>query len=146
MCLYPKLIKNKRYLPNKKNGGVPPTCPDERLLYVTAACGKCMECRQQKQRQWLVRMSEELRQNPNAYFITLTIDDENYTNLANICDSDNDNEIATKAIRLTLERIRKKTGKSIKHWFITEKGHEKTERLHLHGIVWGLGNGEKQIS
>ena len=22
-------------------------------------------------------------------------------------------------------------------------GHEKTERLHLHGIVWGLGNGEK---
>ena len=22
------------------------------------------------------------------------------------------------------------------------KGHEKTERLHLHGIVWGLGNGK----
>ena len=38
-----------------------------------------------------------------------------------------------------LERIRKKTGKSIKHWFITEKGHEKTERIHLHGIVWGIG-------
>ena len=29
--------------------------------------------------------------------------------------------------------------KSIKHWFITELGHEKTERLHLHGIVWGIG-------
>ena len=85
MCLYPKLIRNRRYLPNKKNGGVPPVCPDERLLYVTAACGKCMECRKQKQRQWVVRMSEELRQNPNAYFMTLTIDDENYTNLANIC-------------------------------------------------------------
>ena len=50
-----------------------------------------------------------------------------------------DNDIATKAIRLMLERIRKKTGKSIKHWFITELGHEKTERLHLHGIVWGIG-------
>lgn len=139
MCLYPKLIRNRKYLPNKKNGGVPPVCPDERLLYVTAACGKCLECRQQKQRQWLVRMSEELRQNPNAYFITLTIDDENYSELANICNSENDNEIATKAIRLMLERIRKKTGKSIKHWFITEKGHEKTERIHLHGIVWGIG-------
>lgn len=34
---------------------------------------------------------------------------------------------------------RKQTGKSIKHWFITELGHEKTERLHLHGIVWGIG-------
>ena len=64
---------------------------------------------------------------------------------SNICDSDNDNEIATKAIRLTLERIRKKTGKSIKHWFITEKGHEKTVRLHLHGIVWGIGT-DKLIS
>ena len=45
--------------------------------------------------------------------------------------------------RLCLERVRKQTGKSIKHWFITELGHVKTERLHLHGIVWGLGNGEK---
>ena len=41
MCLYPKLIPNKRYLPTKKNGGVPPVCPDERLRYVTAACGYC---------------------------------------------------------------------------------------------------------
>ena len=78
MCLYPKLIRNKRYLPNKKNGGVPPVCPDERLLYVTAACGKC---RKQKQRQWVVRMSEENRQTPNAYFLTLTIDDKSYKEL-----------------------------------------------------------------
>lgn len=139
MCLYPKLIKNRRYIPNKKNNGRPPVCPDERLLYVTAACGKCMECRQQKQRQWLVRMSEELRQNPNAYFMTLTIDDQNYAELSNMCKSKDNNEIATKALRLMLERIRKKTGKSVKHWFITELGHEKTERLHLHGIVWGIG-------
>ena len=33
------------------------------------------------------------------------------------------NEIATKAIRLCLERVRKLTGKSVKHWFITELGH-----------------------
>ena len=64
-----------------------------------------MECRQQKQRQWLVRMSEELRQNPNAYFITLTIDDQNYAELSNICKSKDNNEIATKALRLMLERI-----------------------------------------
>lgn len=140
MCLYPKLIKNRRYVPNKKNGGVPPQCPDERLLYVTAACGKCMECRKQNQRQWLVRMSEELRQEPNAYFITLTIDDESYSNISNTYNITDNNEIATKAIRLCLERIRKQTKKSIKHWFITELGHENTERLHLHGIVWGIGS------
>ena len=100
MCLYPKLIPNKRYLSTKKNGGVPPQCPDERLRYVTAACGKCMECRQQKQRQWLVRMSEELRQEPNAYFITLTIDDKSYSELSNTYNITDNNEIATKAIRL----------------------------------------------
>ena len=51
----------------------------------------------------------------------------------------NENAIAKLALRRCLERIRKQTGKSIKHWFITELGHEKTERLHLHGIVWGIG-------
>ena len=38
-----------------------------------------------------------------------------------------------------LERIRKKTKKSVKHWFITELG-ENTGRIHLHGICWGNPN------
>ena len=104
MCLYPKLIKNRRYVPNKKNGGVPPQCPDERLRYVTAACGKCMECRQQKQRQWLVRMSEELRQEPNAYFITLTIDDKSYSELSNTLEY-RDWETDRKSTRLNSSHI-----------------------------------------
>ena len=61
MCLYPKLILNKRYTPTKKNKGVIPPCPDERLKYVTAACGECYECRKQKQRAWVTRMTEELK-------------------------------------------------------------------------------------
>ena len=148
MCLYPKLIKNRRYVPNKKNGGVPPQCPDERLRYVTAACGKCMECRKQKQRQWLVRMNEELRQEPNAYFITLTIDDKSYSELSNTYNITGNNEIATKAIRLCLERIRKQTGKSIKHWFITELGHDMkiTSAWNSMGLgEWKEGNGQLDI-
>ena len=69
-------------------------------------------------------MQEELRENPNAYFMTLTIDDKSYKELKKKSDDKTDNGIATKAIRLMLERIRKKTGKSIKHWFVTELGHE----------------------
>ena len=88
-------------------------------------------------------MSEENRQTPNAYFLTLTIDDKSYKQLKQKYKLKDDNDIATKAIRLCLERVRKLTGKSVKHWFVTELGHEKTERLHLHGIVWGLGNGKK---
>ena len=91
----------------------------------------CYECRKQKQRQWVVRMSEENRQTPNAYFLTLTIDDKSYKQISKKYKLKDNNDIATKAIRLCLERVRKLTGKSVKHWFITELGREKTERLHL---------------
>ena len=43
--------------------------------------------------------------------MTLTISDENYEILKSICKSEDDNTIATKAIRLMLERIRKKHNK-----------------------------------
>ena len=55
-------------------------------------------------------MQEELRENPNAYFMTLTIDDKSYKELKKKSDDKTDNGIATKAMRLMLERIRKKTG------------------------------------
>lgn len=139
MCLYPKLIKNKKYTKNKKNGGVIPAVSDNRVLWVTAACGKCFECRKQKARAWQVRMSEELRENPNAIFVTLTISDESFEYIMDKYQIETNEECCKKMVRLFLERIRKETKKSIKHWFITEIGHERTERYHLHGIIWGIG-------
>ena len=47
-----------------------------------------------------------------------------------------DNEIATVATRRFLERWRKKHKKSLRHWFITELGHNGTENIHIHGVVW----------
>lgn len=137
MCLYPKLILNRKYCPTKKNGWNPPECKDDRTRYVTAACGHCYECRKQKARQWTVRICEEMRVNRNALFVTLTITDEHYEKIKEKIKETDDNKIAGHAIRLFLERIRKKDGKSRKHWFITEKGHEGTKRVHLHGIIWG---------
>lgn len=137
MCLYPTLIKNKRYCKTKKNKGIIPECPDERLRYVTAACGKCYECRKQKARAWQVRMSEETRHNPNALFVTLTITDESFNEIAKKYKLKTEEECIKKMIRLWLERVRKTTKKSLKHWFTTEKGGNRTERYHLHGIVWG---------
>lgn len=136
MCLYPKLIENPKFKKNKKNKGIPPVCTDERLLFVTASCGQCYECRQQKQRQWLVRMQEQLKDTPNAIFVTLTINDENLTKLKKEFPKADENDIAKICIRRYLERIRKKTGKSQKHWYTTEIGGNNTERLHLHGIEW----------
>ena len=32
--------------------------------------------------------------------------------------------------------IRHITGKSVKHWCVTEKGHTNTRRIHLHGLCY----------
>lgn len=151
MCLYPKIILNKKYLPNKKNGGIVPRFPrgkdgkeDRRVMYVPVGCGKCMECKKQKANEWRVRLNEEVKSNKmNCHFVTLTFSDESLKKLYNKYFSKSDikgylldNEICIKAVRLFLERWRKKTKKSVKHWFITELGHEGTENVHMHGFIW----------
>lgn len=142
MCLYPKIIKNKKYQSNKKNGGILPAITDKRVVYVPVGCGKCMECMKKKSREWQVRVSEEIRHDKTGVFVTLTFDEENLKNLREkikIEQNENkieDNEIARIATRLFLERWRKKYKKSVKHWLVTELGHNGTERIHMHGIIW----------
>ena len=46
-----------------------------------------------------------------------------------------ENDIATKANRLFLERLRKKYGIKLTHWCITELGSKKG-RIHIHGIFF----------
>ena len=41
------MIKNPKYLPNKKNNNNPPEITDERVKYVPIGCGNCIECRNQ---------------------------------------------------------------------------------------------------
>ncbi len=145
MCLYPKLMKNRRYLPSKKNGGIIPPLSDERKRYVPIGCGNCLECRKKKGMEWSVRLKEEMRDKSlKAYFMTWTLSDESIIELRNAlmkkgCEYEGykmDNEICTLSMRRFLERWRKKYGRSIKHWAVTELGQTKSERIHMHGIVW----------
>lgn len=136
MCLYPKLIKNPKYLPNKKNKGIIPKCEDERTRYVAIGCGHCIECMQQKARGWKVRLCEEFKVNKYSYFVTLTFSNEQLQKLCEEAQTKECNAIAGIAIRRFLERWRKKHGRSVRHWFVTELGHTNTERIHLHGIMF----------
>ena len=61
MCLYTKYILNKKYMYTKKNQGNVPECKDERLRYVPTKCGRCIECRKEKARNWRIRLTEELK-------------------------------------------------------------------------------------
>ena len=144
MYLYPTLIDNPKYKKNKKNGGVIPPITDERVKYVPIGCQKCIECRRQKVNMWRTRLLEEIKHNYlNAHFITLTFTDEALQELSTTIQKtiqatgyDLDNAIVTLSIRRWLERIRKTTGKSVKHWLIPEIGGNGTERIHIHGIIW----------
>jgi len=146
MCLYPRLIKNPKYTATKKNGGIIPPLPiingveDARVMMTPVGCGKCLECVKKKSREWQVRLLEEVRHNKSGNFVTLTFSNEEYTKLAeeiqNLKGYELDNEIARLAIRRFLERWRKKHKKSVRHWLVTELGHNGTENIHLHGILF----------
>lgn len=150
MCLYPKIIRNRKYTSNKKNGGDIPPLSDERIGLVPVGCQNCMECRKKKAREWHVRLLEDVRENTNGKFITLTFSDKQIKYIVEGKDTEGkiiakpltstgytlDNEIATIAVRRWLERWRKKYKKSLRHWMITELGHKGTENIHLHGIIW----------
>lgn len=142
MCLYPKLIYNRKYLPNAKNGRNPPEVKDKRVLKVPVGCGNCIECKQKKARDWTVRLNEELRNSGEGVFVSLTFSNEYYTTINEEIGDDIDdwyereNETATIGVRRFLERYRKKHGVSCRHWLVTELGQKGTENVHVHGIIW----------
>lgn len=139
MCLYPILIKNRKYQKNKKNGGKIPAVTDKRVLAVPVGCGKCMECMKKKAREWQVRLLEDIRHEKNGIFVTLTFSNESIKEIGKDVKStgyERDNEIATRAVKLFRERWRRKFKKSPRHWLVTELGHQGTENIHLHGIIW----------
>lgn len=141
MCLYPKLIKNKKYLPNEKNGGNVPIAKDERVLYVPVGCGRCFECRRQKRREWQVRLTEEIKHNNTGLFVTLSFSEQALDEIEKKIKWDKSyyircNEIARYAVRHFLERWRRKFKKSVRHWLVTELGQRNTERVHIHGLLF----------
>lgn len=125
---------------NKKNGGEIPVVPDQRVLWVPVGCGKCMECRKQKTRQWQVRLQEDIRTNKNGKFVTFTFSDEELNKLENeikdLKGYERDNEVCRIAVRRYTERWRKKYKRTVRHWLVSEIGTTNTERVHLHGIIW----------
>nr|DAX07890.1 MAG TPA: Replication associated protein [Microviridae sp.] len=78
---------------------------------------------------------EEIKSNPkNIIFATLTFSEESLKKLE--YDENEPNKTPQKAISLFRKRWWKKYKKPLKHWLITEMGHDNTKRIHLHGIIW----------
>lgn len=143
-CLNPLSRVNPRWMPSKKNGGIPEICPDPRLYRVQFDCGICSECRRKRGMHWNFRMQQEMRRNRDkAHFVTLTFSDASLGRLRAEFPASKgytDNDIATVAVRRFLERYRKKHKVSLRHFFVTELGG-KSDRIHLHGVILGCLEG-----
>lgn len=103
-------------------------------FYLDVPCGQCANCLRTKGNNWSLRLNLEYKyltplEKRHSYFLTLTLSDEYI------------NEDKSMLIRRYLERIRKYTGKSVKHWFISEFGST-TKRFHYHGLVFNFPNRE----
>lgn len=148
-CINPIRIPNKKYLPNKENGGSPPLPDDIRDLGLIVPCGKCIECRRRRASDWRFRLLQEYKYNKSKFwFVTFTFSDDallslyNDPEFARKCfykgiEEPSENDLYIFAVRRFLERYRKKYKTSLPHLFVSELGGE-TDRLHLHGIVWDL--------
>jgi len=148
MCTNPIKMKNKRYTPNSSNLGVIPKCPDGRLLWISAPCGVCKECRTLNAETWRIRLHEEYKTQRCGQFVTLTISDEMGKNIASEIGTEDSVEIAITMVRRFRELWRKEFGRSPRRWLITELGHGNTytddrgrvrhgtHRLHLHGVIF----------
>ncbi|QCS36900.1 replication initiation protein [Tortoise microvirus 22] len=135
-CLNPQYRKNPKYRPNKSNGGVPPVCPDPRLMLLRYDCGKCYECRRKRASHWRFRLLQEYKYSPTKrfHFVTFTFSEDSLFSLRSEFPDLDDNCIAKVAVRRFLERYRKRYGVSLRHFLVTELGG-KNGRIHLHGIV-----------
>lgn len=109
-------------------------------------CGKCPQCVRRRQRDWKVRIMAEHKvfNYRGCFFVTLTFDDDHLLKYwkgdGSPCITQNFKDYdLPRIVRLFLERVRKKTGKSVRHVFIPEFGNplKHTGRLHLHGLLFG---------
>lgn len=116
-------------------------------------CGKCYYCRMQKRASWVFRMQQELKELPNAVFVTFTYDDYYIKQLRNRFDRRHigrlkkkygDFETATlepKHVTELLKRSQKLIKKNcgddfLLRYYITGEYGDMTNRPHLHGIFY----------
>lgn len=101
-------------------------------------CGRCIQCRIARSREWVCRLTAELSEWDDACFITLTFSDENLTDLS----------LDKSELQRFFKRLRKSLGeRKIKYYACGEYG-DTLGRKHYHAIVYGLSvkEGRKLVS
>lgn len=126
MCVAPITLKNEN--------------PKIYEIYKTnvVPCGKCYECMQSRQSAWRFRLLQEMAVSQNAYFVTLTYDDECIT-----FSEDGLQNLDYKDLQRFFKQYRTKFyreygyNSKLKYFAVGEYG-ERTHRPHYHLIVFNV--------
>lgn len=134
MCVFSNYIRNKKYEKGSKDykNGV----DIGKMKWIETKCGECIECRRERANEWRVRLTEEIKGDKRGRFTTLTFKEEELEKLCKIAKTRDAVKVPALAIKRFRERWRAEYKEKIKYWLITELGHEGTERIHLHGILF----------
>lgn len=113
------------------------------LDYVEIPCGKCIGCRLEYSRQWANRMMLELEYHNDAYFITLTYDND-YIPRSPVLDNSTGEylydsfSLRKRDIQTFFKHLRKHFPDCKIRYYAAGEYGSTTIRPHYHAIVYGL--------
>lgn len=140
MCQFPKLIHTA--VPSSEVGFQP------RAIWLKVPCGKCLECKQQRSKEWAFRLEQEMKDWQHCAFITLTYDDDNLpvynSKLGFVVRGRHNKGMSTlykRDLTLFLKRLRYKEYGifKFKYFAIGEYGFNGTCRPHYHILLFYNG-------
>lgn len=139
MCLNPIRIKNPKFKTGTFDKMHDP-------LYLSVPCGKCWQCRNKRQNEWILRNYLEYKHTINnngcVYFYTLTFDEEHLPRIFNKPCFDAD--IVTKFNKNMHNKLAR-YGCQFKYFLVSECG-SKYERPHHHVLFYvSKGNYYKKV-
>nr|QJB18873.1 MAG: replication initiator protein [Microvirus sp.] len=94
--------------------------------YISVPCGKCLQCKMSRSREWASRIMHEVPYWTNPLFVTLTYDDKNLPH---------NSSLKKRDLQLFFKRFRKSLKTKIKYYACGEYG-EKALRPHYHLILF----------
>lgn len=105
----------------------------ERML---VPCGRCLYCLHKKQNQLIYRLCQHNKLYNNAVFVTLTYNNEHYTE---------DIDLLRRDITLFIKRFRKELNdKTFSYYLVCERGTLRN-RCHFHMLIWWNGCATKSF-
>ncbi|MFV1885010.1 MAG: hypothetical protein ACMZ7B_11020 [Balneola sp.] len=109
---------------------------------MSVPCGKCGACKTNRRTQWAFRLKQELKVSKNAYFITLTYNDEEIPETQpdenGVIHQTLDKKHLTDFIKRLREIQYRDTGlRTIRYYAVGEYGTE-TDRPHYHIILFNI--------